>query len=49
MALYDDLNSWLQWGGTELIKASETGTVEYVSLLLDGGVPINTQNKVSAV
>ena len=39
----------LQWGKTELLKASEEGQVECVKVLLHGGVQVNVQNKVSAV
>ena len=31
------------------MKASETGKVESVTVLLDGGAQVNVQNKVSAV
>ena len=39
----------LQWGTTALMKASEEGKVECVKLLLDAGVQVNVQDKVSAV
>ena len=39
----------LQWGATALEKASEEGQVECVKLLLDAGVQVNVQDKVSAV
>ena len=39
----------LQWGETKLLKASEEGKVECVKVLLDGGVQVNVQNKVSAM
>ena len=39
----------LQWGATALEKASEAGQVECVKLLLDAGVQVNVQDKVSAV
>ena len=39
----------LQWGETKLLKAAEEGQVEHVKLLLDAGVQVNVQNKVSAV
>ena len=39
----------LQWGATTLVKASEEGKVEWVKVLLDAGVHVNFQNKVSAV
>ena len=39
----------LQWGKTELLKASHAGKIECVKVLLDGGVQINVQNEVSLV
>ena len=38
-----------QWGETELLKASQAGKVNCLKLLLDCGVQVNVQNKVSAV
>ena len=39
----------LQWGATALVEAIEAGQVECVKVLLDAGVQVNVQNKVSAV
>ena len=39
----------IQWGETALTKASAAGKLECVKLLLDSGVQVNVQNKVSAV
>ena len=39
----------LQWGATALEKALKEGKVECVKVLLDAGVQVNVQNKVSAV
>ena len=46
---HDDMHLSLQWGWTTLVKASEAGQLECVKLLLDAGVQVNVQNKVSAV
>ena len=39
----------LQWGATALVEAIEAGQVECVKVLLDAGVQVNVQDKVSAV
>ena len=39
----------LQWGATALVEASKKGKVECVKVLLDAGVQVNVQDKVSAV
>ena len=44
---HDDMHLSLQWGWTALVKASHAGQVECVKLLLDAGVQVNIQNKVS--
>ena len=39
----------LQDGGTALMKASEAGHMECVTVLLDKGADVNIQHKVSGV
>ena len=46
---HDEMHLPLQWGETALIRASQAGKLECVKMLLQGGVQVNVQNKVSAV
>ena len=46
---HDDMHLSLQLGETLLIKASKTGKVECVKVLLDRGAKINMQDEVSGV
>ena len=38
-----------QYGTTALVRASESGHVECVTVLLDRGAEVNMQNEVSVV
>ena len=45
---HHDMHLPFQYGWTALMKASESGHMECVKVLLDRGADVNMQNKVSA-